>query len=101
MTIVFVVTVLVSSVWVLWPLFQNKFSADLVDQQIHPIDALQTQKQNLLQSIRELDFDFETGKVSSDDYQQIRANLEAQTVEVLKKMESAQKHWEEIEGEIK
>ncbi|MCB0272507.1 MAG: hypothetical protein KDD46_05785 [Bdellovibrionales bacterium] len=98
---IFICIVILSITLVTWPLWhQNNKDIKLSDD-IHPVNTLLHQKENLLQSIRELDFDFETGKVSNADYQMLRQKIESETIEVLKKLETTNARWIELENKIK
>jgi len=61
----FILVVLVVS----WPLFGRKRPA------VRPMsrrDALEHERESIVREIRELDFDYRTGKVNTEDYKQLR-----------------------------
>ncbi|MCB1197020.1 MAG: hypothetical protein KDK51_01500 [Deltaproteobacteria bacterium] len=97
MTALFTAIVIVSIVIIVLPFYKNTHKEFLHEEAIDPIAALMQKKENLLQSMRELDFDFETGKISAQDYKELRATTQAQTVQVLKDIEQAQMRWQEME----
>lgn len=100
MTYVFAIIAIATIAWVLLP-FRNQNSQEvLLDQVVDPIEKLAQEKENLLQSIRELDFDYETGKISGKDYKSLRADLEKQTVGVMKSLEDAKLKWQEMEQSL-
>jgi len=47
---------------------------------------LEVKKEQLLDAIRELDMDYETGKLSEDDYMSLRARFVAETAEVMRSL---------------
>lgn len=51
-------------------------------------EALQAQKEAVLDRIRELDFDNETGKLPDDEYQRRRRQLLAEAAEILRRLDS-------------
>ncbi len=55
------------------------------------------QREALLSALRDLDFDFKTGKISDEDYQPLRAQL---IVEAAQYMESEKKEDDQLEGLI-
>ncbi len=50
--------------------------------------ALEAQKDALLAQIRDLDFDYETGKVPEDKYRQRRANLTAEAADIFQQLDT-------------
>jgi hypothetical protein len=49
--------------------------------------ALEAQKEAMLDQIRDLDFDHDTGKVPAAKYQQVRAHLVAEAANILRQLE--------------
>jgi hypothetical protein len=50
-------------------------------------ERLRRQKEEALAAIRDAEFDFQLGKLSEPDYQQLRARLEAQALAAMSEME--------------
>jgi len=48
-------------------------------------------KDAALLAIKELDFDYDTGKVGEEDYKQIKKRFEAEAVAILKRIDKAEK----------
>lgn len=69
-------------VFVAYPLFAWK------DSPIERKDAnpLAVEKQSLLESIKEAEFDFHAGKLSESDYKSLRAPMEEKLSDILKKI---------------
>lgn len=61
---------------------------------------LREEKARAFLALRELDFDYETGKLDASDYKEIRAKYEAKAVEVLKELESIEKDWQSVQDRV-
>jgi len=74
------------------PLFRKEETLESAIIEETEWDLLQRKKEVILGNIQDLDFEYKCGKLSSDDYQKIRAemNAEAATVfEQIEKLESS------------
>ncbi|MDR5694136.1 MAG: zinc ribbon domain-containing protein [Armatimonadota bacterium] len=56
-----------------------------------PLDALLREKEATLAAIKELEFDYQTGKLSAEDYQDLRARYEAKAVTILRALDAGGK----------
>jgi hypothetical protein len=54
-----------------------------------PRTALENARMGALQSLRDLELDWQTGKLSDDDYRSQRATLEAEAAEVTRRLAAA------------
>ena len=54
----------------------------------HDTERLLLQKEMLYGAIRDLDFDFQTGKVDQNDYAELRQQLEGEAVQVLRQLDA-------------
>ena len=61
---------------------------------------LREEKAAHLLALRELDFDFEVGKLSAIDYKELRTKYEAKAIEVMKELEATEAAWKELQDEI-
>lgn len=73
-----------------FPIFRSKSEADLLalhtgDDQIK--EGLIQKKEFTYMSLRDLDLDFRTGKVSEEDYNKMKAKYEHEAIEVLKQLD--------------
>lgn len=59
-----------------------------------PEENLRVKKSNLVLILKELDFDFETGKLSKEDYQELRKKYEDDTLKVMKELDALQVVWQ-------
>jgi hypothetical protein len=55
----------------------------------HELEQLGLQKETLYTAIRDLDFDFQTGKVDQKDYTELRQQLEGEAVHILRRIDAA------------
>ncbi|HET6616974.1 MAG TPA: hypothetical protein VFH69_04115 [Gemmatimonadota bacterium] len=79
--------ILLAAVWLaVWPLFVAR-AAPRADAEIER-QELEAEKARLLQEIHELDLDYETGKLSDDDYRTIEARLKGKAVEVMQRIDA-------------
>ena len=82
---------LIVSLIVLRPLLLSSASEATFAHASDPVtmrQALEAQKDALLEQIRDLDFDHETGKVPEDKYRQRRARLTAEAADILRQLET-------------
>lgn len=61
---------------------------------------LRERKNLLVLALKELDFDYETGKLSKDDYKGLRDKYETQAVAVMKELEGAEAQWAAVQGDV-
>ena len=82
------------AVFVLWPFIAARSSADEQAKDkpadLSLITQLQTEREAILNSVRDIDFDYQTGKLSEEDYLTQRENLMARGVEILKQIDAEQ-----------
>ncbi len=69
------------------PLLQPRFSRR---SRVSRLDRLKIQKEAALILIGDLDFDYQTGKLTEDDYQQRRSELMAEAALILQQMDNLQ-----------
>jgi hypothetical protein len=50
--------------------------------------ALQQRKEEVYAAIKEMDFDLEMGKISEDDYQELKSQYKAKALEILKELDT-------------
>jgi len=62
--------------YTLWPVFQPAQPLMLnIDARQRQRDALQQEKKHNLQAIKDIDFELATGKISTDDHEELRSLL--------------------------
>lgn len=78
--------VLLGAVWVaVWPLFGGD-RGTAGDEEAARAE-LETEKARLLGEIHELELDYETGKLSDEDFRALEARLKARAVEVMREID--------------
>jgi hypothetical protein len=88
MVILFLTLILLAStVWVLLPLRRRQEEAVV---QTGERDDLEARHRHLLFALQDLDFELQTGKLSPEDHQAMRQRVQAEAVEVLRRLEELQ-----------
>ena len=85
--LIFVVIVLLVVGIPLFGKLQLKKLVEAVDPDSDEYKHLLVRKEEALISIKELEFDFNTEKISESDYQELRKKLEAEATELIKKLD--------------
>lgn len=92
--------ILLAAVWLaLWPLFVAR-AAPRPDAEIER-QELDAEKARLLQEIHELELDYETGKLSDDDYRTIETRLKGKAIEVMQRIDALGLHPANSDGKDK
>jgi hypothetical protein len=82
------------AVFVMWPFLGSRKSIEQAvktkNDPILRISQLQTEREAILISVRDLDFDYQTGKLSEEDYLTQRESLMGRGVEILKQIDEEQ-----------
>ncbi|HMQ11222.1 MAG TPA: hypothetical protein PKC21_09825 [Oligoflexia bacterium] len=93
--LIFIVLVASILTLLLYPLFQQD-GLDLIylDYVVDERKQLKYKKANVVLIIKELDFDYETGKLSKTDYKNLRDKYEAQAVSIMQELEHAEDEWQ-------
>ncbi len=60
---------------------------ELLDEQVQQIERLVARKSVLMQSLRDIEFDHETGKLSEEDYQRLKKKYERRAVQVMRALD--------------
>ena len=79
--------VLLAAIWAaLWPLLAGR-SAAPPEAAVERME-LEAEKARLLQEIHELELDYQTGKLSDEDYRAIEARLKSKAVDVMQRIDA-------------
>ena len=82
--------VLLGAVWLaVWPFFERVRPAIPVG--LLELQELETEKARLLGEIHDLELDYQTGKLSDEDYQALDARFKSRAVAVMKEIEAREK----------
>ena len=87
-----VIIVAIAVALVAYPILRPSDLAQQVseDSQQKEVDALAAQRDETLQAIKDLEFDYRVGKVSAEDFNAFLARLKTQAAEILKRMDALQ-----------
>ena len=77
----------IALVFVLVPLYRPA-RPEAQERPESPADALRREKEIVYQAIREMEFDYRTGKVSDEDYAALLARYRAKAIEIIKQIDS-------------
>lgn len=82
----FFVMAAVTAGFCFWPFFRGQ-SAQALSTRDTPLGRVEQRKDTLLQNIAELDFEHSMGKLSEDDYENLRGTLKAQAAEAIEQID--------------
>lgn len=77
----------------------EQLSFELLDEEERKIEALVSRKVALVQSLRDIEYDFKTNKISEDDYQRFKKSCERQAVGIMRRLDElhgGDGNWDEI-----
>lgn len=75
--------------WILHPLLKPKGIESLSLQGKEEREmALQQRKEEMYGAIKEMEFDFEMGKISEEDYQELRSQYKVRALEIMKELDT-------------
>jgi type II secretory pathway pseudopilin PulG len=94
-----IVTLVVAAV-VFLPLIQGRRRNTAADEAVRNAAVLQDQLQRLVNAVRDLDFDFDTGKITEADYVTQRKLLIGRGVSTLLRLDEARKNEAVLDSEI-
>jgi cytochrome c-type biogenesis protein CcmH/NrfG len=66
---------------------QDQLRFEVLDEDLRRVEELAARKSNLLKSLRDVEFDFETDKISESDYRELKQRYERQAVEVMRDLD--------------
>lgn len=92
-----ILILIVAGVAVLWPFLLNR---QLNQQKRQSVVALEDSLRQFVMSVRDLDFDFDMGKITETDYIEQRKVLIGRGVSTLKKLDELHSQQHHIEDEI-
>ncbi len=90
--------------YVLYPLFRRPLRTEQLDAQLNgAVGNLMEQRDAVYAALKELDFDFQTGKLSQEDYETLRQQYRQQAVAILQQIDRVKQKGAvdlEVEAEI-
>lgn len=60
---------------------------ELLDRELKQIETLSARKGRILQTLKDIEFDFETGKISEEDYEQLRRRHERKALKIMRQLD--------------
>jgi cytochrome c-type biogenesis protein CcmH/NrfG len=82
---------------------QDQLRFEVLDEDLRRIEELVARKATLLKTLRDVEFDYETNKISESDYRELKQRYERQAVEVMRDLDEIHggRGWEEtIDAEL-
>lgn len=90
-TVIFVLLACLVSAFVVMPLLGGRSRSGSVRKLVHHrANDLEDRKQTLYAAIKDIEFDFEMGKLSEHDFQKLRQQYKDEAVQVLREIDNVQ-----------
>lgn len=67
---------------------EDQLSFELLDEELRQIEILVNRKVALVQTLRDLEYDWETDKISEEDYQRFKRSCERQAVAIMRRLDA-------------
>ncbi len=77
---------LLAALYIGYPLFQSRSRSMNFDLN-HRVEDLEAKKAEIYAAIKDIEFDYEMGKLSEEDYQELREQYKAQAVQILRQLD--------------
>lgn len=74
--------------YVAWPLLSEEDGGRAAVVEEAELEATRVEKANVVESLKDLEMDFQMGKLSTHDYQALSEHLERRAVKVLQRLEA-------------
>ncbi len=89
-SVLFWIIALASVAFIFWPFWRRRVALEGVTNGVssHLADLL-AQRDNLLSAIKDIEFDYEMGKISREDFEQIQEQYRQQAIELFKRIDAA------------
>ncbi len=95
MTLLFVIITLVFTLFVIYkaaePFLGSReaqLRTELLDDELRSIELLVARKTALVQSLREIEYDWQTNKIAEDDYNRFKKSYERQAVGIMRRLDA-------------
>ena len=82
------------------PLFLERGEVDRASDRKTKRQALIENREQVLEAIREIDFDHKMGKIEGEDYRETRERYAAQALELINQIDNGNEHAGEIEDQV-
>ena len=77
---------------------KDQLRFEILDEDLRKIEALASRKVALVQTLRDLEYDFETAKITEEDYLKFKRSCERQAVGVMRRLDAIHggRDWEDV-----
>lgn len=96
--IIFILLSLSVSAFIVYPLLKARGGSKLDLDSNHRATDLEERKENIYAAIKEIEFDYQMGKLSEEDFNELRQQYKNDAVELLKEIDKTQPQVEKAEG---
>jgi hypothetical protein len=76
--------------YIAYPLLQEEKKEPTPEDQVTDEEKAQREKEDIIESLKDIDMDFRMGKLSSQDYQSLKREFEQRAVEIFQRVQSLQ-----------
>ena len=83
------IILIVLVLFVAWPLLSNKSEVATVRRE--DLEVALEEKESLIASLKDIEMDYRMGKLSEEDYQDLKAEFESRAVKSLQRLETLEK----------
>ena len=90
---------LVAIVYIIYPLLQANADEPIRSETDDAVELIQ-RKDAALRSIKELEFDFQTGKLSDEDFTRLNYQLRQQAIALIRRIETASPELVDLEASL-
>ena len=98
--VIYVLITAAMMVFVFRPLFLERGKVDRASDRKTKRQALIENREQVLEAIREIDFDHKMGKSEGEDYRETRERYAAQALELINQIDNGNGHAGEIEDQV-
>lgn len=95
-----IILLVISGAAISWPFLMNRMNRQSNFQKKSSVVELEDSLHRFVTSVRDLDFDFDTGKIGEADYLEQRKLLIGRGVSALKRLDEALQEQKEVDDEI-
>lgn len=91
--LIFVLLAFLVSFFVIYPIVRSRMSGGLLQKGStnHRASELEERKEAIYSAIKDIDFDYQMGKLSEEDYKELRQQYKDEAVHLLKKIDRIQR----------
>ena len=76
--------------YIAYPLLQEEKKESAPEDEVTDEEKAQHEKEDIIESLKDIDMDFRMGKLSTQDYQSLKGEFEQRAVEIFQRVQSLQ-----------